>query len=1134
MTVRGGLPVQQAAGPQLASGLVAAALGAVAVMLSLRYTGGSLLMPLAVVLVASAATWSFFSERHELTLAVLMLYLGLLDGYLKLKTGSSKATLARDVLLYALVLGILVRGMVRRTPVAVPPLSGWVLAWVLVVLVQIFNPANPSIPHGLGSARPHLEWVPLFFLGYMTMRSARRLRAFLLLLVLVAAVNGVVSVVQYQLTPEQFAAWGPGYSERIAGTGDVAARGFEDAAGEARTRPFGLGSDFGFGGSVGLLAAPAALALLALARRQRWLTAITVLAAAGTVLAIVMSQARVAVIGSVVAVVAYAALATAARRLVPTLAALGIAVLIGVAVISNLGSGATQGSFDRYSDITPTRVVGTTVSYRRDSLEALPRYVQEYPFGAGLGKVGPASEYASGGPSVTLNAEGEANYLVLELGVAGLLVLLGFNVRLLLLSGSGIRRVQDPELRLLLSALAAPLLALFAAWLVGVTSATTPTSPYFWFVAGVLAYWLAGRSEPASATAAPAVERQPARPPPAETAIGGYRLDQRVRKAPGGGWIHRATRLSDGGGVALELVDLGHADRGNGFMERARARAALRHPCAVVVRDAGVQDGHGFLVAGLIDGATLEERLAGGALPPARALALLEPVAGALDAAHARGIVHGALAPGSILVDGPNATRAFLDACGGWCACGPMPGADTTAEELQYASPERITGARLDARSDVYSLSAVLYRCMTGAVPFPGASGPATLFWHLQAPRPRATDTRPELPRAIDVVLARGMAADPAARDPSAGALLEAAREALGAARPSWAAHALPEPADDVRRAAPSSRPAPALPWRAGEAARPSPSTPAPGILRRRVERRTARKRLASAGVVAATAIGAGAAGFAVAGALEDSPPISSRATAGRLQLTLPPGWRASADPASLAGIRLADPIAVAPNGEATGRLVAGTATTAASAALTPGLQGPGELVSLGSAQARRYRAVRLPGVAVPVTLYLAPSDRGVATVVCSPASFTPRCERVASTLRLTAGRFAPAGPSRRQSVGLVRSLQRLNATRSRARAELRRSPTAEGQAAAARTLATAHARAARALRSLGLTGLGRPGGAAAVDALERAAAADSTIAAAAGRGDRGRYARARRAALRADADLRAARRLLRRLGYGA
>jgi O-Antigen ligase len=326
-----------------------------------------------------------------------------------------------------------------------------------------------------------------------------------------------VSVVQYTITPEQFAAWGPGYSGRIHGTGDVAARGFEDAAGESRNRPFGLGSDFGFGGSVGLLAAPAALALLALAHRHRWFTAATLFAAAGTVLAIVVSQARFAVVGSVLAVIAYAALATTARRLVPTLAALGIVVLIGVAVVSQLGRGATQGSFDRYSDITPTRVVDTTVSYRRASLEDLPRYMQRYPLGAGMGKVGPASEFASGGPSSTLNAEGEANYLVLELGLPGLLVLFGFNVRLLLLSAAGIRRLRDPELRLLLSALAAPLLALFAAWVVGVTSATTPTGPYFWFVAGALAYWLAGRSQAASARSAPTAEQGPvgaARPPP--------------------------------------------------------------------------------------------------------------------------------------------------------------------------------------------------------------------------------------------------------------------------------------------------------------------------------------------------------------------------------------------------------------------------------------------------------------------------------------------------------------------------------------------------------------------------------------------------------------------------------------------
>ena len=108
------------------------------------------------------------------------------------------------------------------------------------------------------------------------------------------------------------------------------------------------------------------------------------------------------------------------------------------------------------------------------------------------------------------------------------------------------------------------------------------------------------------------------------------------------------------------------------------------------------------------------------------------------------------------------------------------PDLDLGAERLQYVSPEQILGRPRGLPSDVYSLSAVLYRHLTGAVPFPDGHGRALFFWHLHAPRPRPTAVRPDLPAAIDAVIERGMATDPSARPPSPGALIEEARSAFG------------------------------------------------------------------------------------------------------------------------------------------------------------------------------------------------------------------------------------------------------------------------------------------------------------------------------------------------------------------
>jgi hypothetical protein len=461
---------------------------------------------LLAVLVFAAVTlcvWMFVSQRYELTLAVLMMYLALLDGYVKLKLNTSWATLGRDALLYAIVAGALLRAAVRRERIDVPPWTGWVLAFCAVVLIQIFNPANGSWSHSIASVRPHLEFVPLFFLGYWTMRSKARLRAFLILLLLLAAVNGLVSFLQFNMTPEQFAGWGPGYEERIYGTSTVSGRSFVDSSGELHTRPFGLGGDAGFGGIMGMLAVPAALALIMARARARPAVVVATLGLAGAaVVGVLTSQARVALVSAVLAALAFGVLASVSRRVIGTLVALLLTLAVATTAVT-LVTDASDNPFRSYATVTPDRVVATTYDYRRDTLSAIPDYAVDFPLGAGIGSTGPAGGY--GGPThstrgSSLNAESEPTYLLIELGIPGLLVLLALNVKLLATALRRTQRLADGEMRLLLAALLAPLFAVLATWVVGIATASTPTAPYFWFVAGIAAYWLAA---PRSATARP-------------------------------------------------------------------------------------------------------------------------------------------------------------------------------------------------------------------------------------------------------------------------------------------------------------------------------------------------------------------------------------------------------------------------------------------------------------------------------------------------------------------------------------------------------------------------------------------------------------------------------------------------------
>jgi hypothetical protein len=430
----------------------------------------------------------------------------------------------------------------------------------------------------------------------------------------------------------------------------------------------------------------------------------------------------------------------------------------------------------------------------------------------------------------------------------------------------------------------------------------------------------------------------------------------------------------------------------------------------------------------------------------------------------------------------------------------------------QYRAPERILGRDAGERSDVYSLSALLYSHLTGSVPFPHGRRRAVLFWHLHAPRPRPTELRPELPKALDAVIVRGMASDPDARHRTVEAFLDDARSAMKTRAPPHA----------VRTARPPRR-------RRRLLSHADPTAP---------PNRRRRRRALPLAAALALVVGAAAAGFAVGGELDDAAPKPAVASAGSLRLAVPADWRRLAPEASPTRLRLTDPIVLSSGG---GRLVAGMATRRTSIALLERLRAApraGEVVALGHSPARRYRAQGALGLAAPITVFGVPTDVGVATVAClghgasAARSFLPRCERAAAGLVLAEGRAVSAGPSARQASGLRRALRRLNAARSSYRARVARARTARRQAAAARMLARAHARTARSLRELALTGFAEPGARAAIRALERSTLAYRGAARAAARRRTGGYARARRSALAADAALRRALRSLRVAGY--
>ncbi len=178
----------------------------------------------------------------------------------------------------------------------------------------------------------------------------------------------------------------------------------------------------------------------------------------------------------------------------------------------------------------------------------------------------------------------------------------------------------------------------------------------------------------------------------------------------------------------------------------------------------------------LVKAKNLKARLKRVSLSPGQALALLSQVAAALDAAHARGLVHGDVKPSNVLV----ATGAGRDgedhvylADFGLTRRLNEPAVDADGGQLVgtvgYVAPEQIRGEAVSAQADVYSLGCLLFECLTGDAPFRRGSDVAQLFAHLEEEPPAVTDSSPELPEAIDEVCSRALAKSPGGRYESCG-----------------------------------------------------------------------------------------------------------------------------------------------------------------------------------------------------------------------------------------------------------------------------------------------------------------------------------------------------------------------------
>jgi serine/threonine-protein kinase len=267
----------------------------------------------------------------------------------------------------------------------------------------------------------------------------------------------------------------------------------------------------------------------------------------------------------------------------------------------------------------------------------------------------------------------------------------------------------------------------------------------------------------------PDIDASPYLPP--DTEIGPYRVGSIVDRG-GMAVVYEATDVRLDRQVALKVMapDLNTVPEfRERFLREARFAAALDHPNIVPIYDAGEAAGLLYIAMRYVRGSNLGVLLRQqGPLDPGHTVALLTPVADALDAAHAVDLIHRDVKPGNILLASP----------GGWggaheyvyladfgltlrtTAGMRITGTGQFLGTLAYIAPEQIRGEPLDARSDLYALGCVAYECLTGVPPF-GQSDPASLLWaHLNDRPPAVSHHQPDLGGA-DQVLARAMAKNP-------------------------------------------------------------------------------------------------------------------------------------------------------------------------------------------------------------------------------------------------------------------------------------------------------------------------------------------------------------------------------------
>ncbi len=269
--------------------------------------------------------------------------------------------------------------------------------------------------------------------------------------------------------------------------------------------------------------------------------------------------------------------------------------------------------------------------------------------------------------------------------------------------------------------------------------------------------------------------------------IAGYLLQEEVG-AGGMAVVFRALDERLDRPVALKILAprlAANEDFRNRFLRESRAAAAVDDPHIIPVYEAGEASGVLFISMRYVPGGDVRSLLRrDGPLAPARAAAIISPMASALDAAHAAGLVHRDVKLANMLLDTRpgRPDHVYLSDFGlsKSKSSSVVTAAGLRLGTVAYMAPEQIERREVDGRTDQYALACAAFELLTGVVPFDRDQDIAVIYAHLSEPPPSLSARRPGLPPAVDDVVARGMAKTPPDRYPSCRDFAEALRQAFG------------------------------------------------------------------------------------------------------------------------------------------------------------------------------------------------------------------------------------------------------------------------------------------------------------------------------------------------------------------